>query len=253
MKRKFVISDIHGEYQALERAIKYIEFIEPNAPIIFLGDYIDRGENGRKVIEMVKEYVERGNGSIALRGNHDQMLIDFARKGDTLWILNDRKSKTFHSLVGPLGVSLVACSNRFVDLLSHKDSTIEAQYMIKKDSIDLIEWLESLPLYHEDEHTIYVHANIDFWLEDWKQKTEKETMLWAYPPELYKNNVTGKTIVVGHVQAAEIWGKQHHFYEGIFYNKKTNTYYIDGSTPTSKTINILEITENGEYIEHNCI
>lgn len=252
-KRKFVISDLHGCADDLERAIDYINSLEKNATIIFLGDYLDRGRNAWKTITMVKEYVENNKGSIALLGNHDQMFLDFINKGDPLWPLNDRKGLSFKSLLGADGIPYFKDGQYFYNIVEGRECSSDVRYLIKKRNKGIIEWMESLPLFAEDENNIFVHAGIDFWDKDWRKNTTKETMIWAYPPELYKENVTGKTIVCGHVQAAEIWGKQHNYYEGIFYNKKTNTFFIDGSTPTSKTVNILEIVENKTYVEHNCI
>ena len=42
--------------------------------LVFLGDLIDRGEDSRKVIELVKDVVEQ-QGAICLSGNHEYMFL----------------------------------------------------------------------------------------------------------------------------------------------------------------------------------
>ncbi|GAA0133940.1 hypothetical protein YSY43_07800 [Paenibacillus sp. YSY-4.3] len=46
--------------------------------LILLGDYVDRGPRSKETIERVKELVNNHN-VIALRGNHDQRLVDLIR------------------------------------------------------------------------------------------------------------------------------------------------------------------------------
>ena len=43
---------------------------------VFLGDYVDRGEDSRAVIETLLEWRERRPDSIFLRGNHEQLMLD---------------------------------------------------------------------------------------------------------------------------------------------------------------------------------
>src|SRR5579871_3546695 len=48
--------------------------------LVFIGDYIDRGEDSRAVIEMLLEVQEQRPNTVFLRGNHEQLLLD-ARYG----------------------------------------------------------------------------------------------------------------------------------------------------------------------------
>lgn len=55
---------------------------------IFVGDYIDRGPNSRKVVDRLLE-LQQEVDCIFLRGNHEQMLLDALNSGNrSLWIMN---------------------------------------------------------------------------------------------------------------------------------------------------------------------
>ena len=66
----YAFSDLHGEY-TLWQKIK--EFINPDDTIYCLGDCVDRGPDGWKII---KEALDMPN-LIYIRGNHDQFILDW--------------------------------------------------------------------------------------------------------------------------------------------------------------------------------
>ena len=44
----YIFGDIHGEITRLKKMIDKIEYNESDDRLIFLGDYVDRGEDSRK-------------------------------------------------------------------------------------------------------------------------------------------------------------------------------------------------------------
>ncbi|MBW2169638.1 MAG: metallophosphoesterase, partial [Deltaproteobacteria bacterium] len=52
-KRIFVIGDIHGCLDMLKRLMDKIAWQPEKDRLIFLGDYIDRGENSKGVVDYV--------------------------------------------------------------------------------------------------------------------------------------------------------------------------------------------------------
>jgi serine/threonine protein phosphatase 1 len=73
--------DVHGCLDELEALLQRIEFYGASFPerrlvVISLGDLIDRGIDSAGVIERLIEGVE-GCETIVLRGNHEQMMLDF--------------------------------------------------------------------------------------------------------------------------------------------------------------------------------
>ena len=71
MSTYFVVGDIHGKAQMLEELMTEWD---GKAQLVFLGDLIDRGENGKRSIEIVKDYVDH-HGAVCLSGNHEYMFL----------------------------------------------------------------------------------------------------------------------------------------------------------------------------------
>lgn len=70
----YAIGDIHGQLAMLESALTWIEADGgPDAQIVFLGDYTDRGPNSAGVLEILSNGKRAGRNWIFLKGNHDRM------------------------------------------------------------------------------------------------------------------------------------------------------------------------------------
>jgi serine/threonine protein phosphatase 1 len=68
------IGDIHGCYTALTSLLGAVG-PRPEDRVIFLGDYIDRGEDSMRVIELFLSRV-LPLSTVFLRGNHEVMILD---------------------------------------------------------------------------------------------------------------------------------------------------------------------------------
>lgn len=84
--KRYVIGDVHGCYVEL---CALLDMIHKNADgnqykIIFVGDYVDRGPDSKKVVDQIR-LLEK-EGCIALMGNHEDMLLfgDFTYAAQTL-------------------------------------------------------------------------------------------------------------------------------------------------------------------------
>lgn len=76
--RLLAIGDIHGYREQLERLLAMVA-PTPDDRVVFVGDYIDRGPDSCGVIEYLLDFGNRfpGTEAIFLRGNHEQLLLDF--------------------------------------------------------------------------------------------------------------------------------------------------------------------------------
>ncbi len=90
MESYFVVGDIHEKAGMLEN---WWPIGNRQSQLVFLGDLIDRGEDSRKVIELVKDVVEQQGPSASLNHwIHVSSLIDnptehydhYRRNGDTI-------------------------------------------------------------------------------------------------------------------------------------------------------------------------
>ena len=94
--RIYAVGDVHGREDLLEAIHRRIDRDLTRRPaedwrVIHLGDYIDRGPDGRGVIELTIGRLARGR-CYCLRGNHEQFLIDLILNpgghGAGTWLTN---------------------------------------------------------------------------------------------------------------------------------------------------------------------
>lgn len=236
----YAVSDIHGHLDALERALAIVDLDgDPGADLVLLGDYVDRGPSSRQVLERVRSLQQKhGERVVALLGNHDCWMLDWldAEDEDYDWLHSDIGFVTVHSFV----------TEEFVDAIPTSATGAQINAMIKHELLDrhgaLIAWLRGLPLLHEADHAIYVHAGVD---EEaghfWRAATPDYVLTEKYPAS------TGpfvKTIIAGHVRTSELHADGSH---GVFHDGASH-YYIDAAVEESWQLNVLRYdVESCEY------
>ena len=87
-ERVLVVGDIHSHYKKFISLYKKLNVDHQKDLLIFLGDYIDRGESSEEIINMLKFIIDEAKkpNVICLLGNHEQMMIDFFDKDNYGWI-----------------------------------------------------------------------------------------------------------------------------------------------------------------------
>ena len=78
--RIFVVGDLHGCSRELAVLLEHLERYEKVTSddyLIFVGDYIDRGDDSRGVISQLIELAERHERTVFLKGNHEDMLLAY--------------------------------------------------------------------------------------------------------------------------------------------------------------------------------
>ena len=80
----YVVGDIHGSYEDMQLMINKINSQDPEAVIIFVGDFVDRGNDVPLVLDWcMKNIHENGKNLLnsnkyqSVRGNHEDMIIDW--------------------------------------------------------------------------------------------------------------------------------------------------------------------------------
>ena len=76
MPRTLAIGDIHGCYKTFKKLLLDEINIQPSDEIFCLGDYIDRGDYSKQVIDLILALRSCNYKIRTLRGNHEQMLLD---------------------------------------------------------------------------------------------------------------------------------------------------------------------------------
>ena len=80
--RIYAVGDLHGRLDLLDRMLELIERDATKAGgkniiRLFVGDYVDRGPHSSAVITRLLQLRREAPGSVFLRGNHEQMMLDF--------------------------------------------------------------------------------------------------------------------------------------------------------------------------------
>src|SRR3712207_4232758 len=85
--KTFVIGDVHGRRAQLNQLLAMLPREETSDTLVFLGDLIARGMDEPGVVaDVLKLYQAAPERVICLRGNHEQMMLDFLDEGATIWL-----------------------------------------------------------------------------------------------------------------------------------------------------------------------
>lgn len=172
----YVIGDVHGRYRQLKQLEREVPWDLETDKIVFLGDLIDRGDGIREVVDEVIRLQSRNPNVVALRGNHEQMLLDCLDFGDLSWLIPENGGQ---ETIAQYGCPLHT-------LREIEDIRIPAEHL---------EFFGAMPLYHEDEHAIYVHAGL---VEgESPDETDEDILLWSRDFSFYMH-YAGKLCFFGH-------------------------------------------------------
>jgi diadenosine tetraphosphatase ApaH/serine/threonine PP2A family protein phosphatase len=77
----YAVGDIHGRLDLLSALLAKIAAdaattVAPRRVLVFLGDYVDRGNDSRGVLDRLSAGIA-GFESVCLKGNHEEVLLDF--------------------------------------------------------------------------------------------------------------------------------------------------------------------------------
>jgi len=175
----FVFSDIHGCFNELKSLMQKIEdLIDDDSQLIFLGDYIDRGPNSKKVLDYLLKLREKYPSTIFLYGNHEKMFLEF--------IIEPKMSNPFLYNGG---------HETLKDFKKDMRWDIDDKY---------IEFINSMKLYYETEDYFFVHAGVPN--KDFDELTfeDEEDLLWIRDSFLESERIWDKMIIHGHTPVQEV-------------------------------------------------
>jgi len=169
----FVIGDVHGCLEMLKRLIDKIEWNPANDRLIFIGDYIDRGENSKGVIDFILQLKEDSTLIQCLIGNHEQMFIDYLSGVDSQSSLLNGGLSTLRS---------------YEEMRRSQDDPL-----IPPSHLD---FFSSLLIMIELEHYYIVHAGFhpNIGIED----QSLNDMIWIREEFIYSDYDFGKVVIFGH-------------------------------------------------------
>jgi len=232
VKRILAISDIHGEYDKLIKLLDKVEYNNKEDQLIIIGDYADRGQKSKEVVEKCIELQKLG--AITLVGNHDRMF--------TSWITTDsiHNEQMFVQNGGVQTIESYMGRDWIQDGLTYENYQIAKEF-IKNNYSHHIEFLRQNDIYHELDNYVFVHAGVKPYLLDWKRSTEND-YLWIRDEFILNPHEYEETFVFGHTPAQFM--NEDHSNNIWFGYKKIG---IDGGACfKGGQLNCLEI-KNGTY------
>lgn len=186
-RRIYAIGDIHGcpqELAVLLNHLKSIECISPADLIIFLGDYIDRGQNPKQVIEILLKIQLEFPNTIFLKGNHEDMLLNFLG---------------FPGMAGKFYLQNGGITTLSSYGLAHTYIASEVLENFPKDHLQFIQTLRygvSIGDY------LFVHAGVNPSRHIDNQRGED--LMWIRDEFMINSHNVGKTVVFGHTPLHEV-------------------------------------------------
>lgn len=162
------IGDIHGCHVSLQTML---DLVQPSREdlIITLGDYVDRGPDSKRVIEILLD-LKKSHSYIHLMGNHEIQMI--------------RALEAQHHM------------DRFLDPMCGGQETLD-NYGGSFDDIAKDHWdfITSAQLYHETDSHIYVHAGVSE-----STPMEDQDAETLYYKRFYRGepHFSGKPYICGH-------------------------------------------------------
>lgn len=257
------IGDIHGHYPALETLLDGLQshyrifrdrdalMLDADVELVFTGDYIDRGEQNRKVIRTAMELKKQNPGNVCqLFGNHELMALAALDKARELAGSGDAIDKycyfTMHGRNG--GETFI----REFDA----DGTAMNEYiknMSRGSEIgDWIRSLESMRLVRaHDRSVLFVHGGVPYSIVD-------RSDLQRYHDE-FSRRMSRSTVTFGSLEKyynADVVGKHSIFWDRRIPNSQDETeiremaedlnvdYIVIGHTPQKRITNYFDVAFN---------
>lgn len=233
MSNYFVIGDIHGKAGMLETLLHRWNGEDQ---LLFLGDLIDRGENGRAVLERVKDLVEQKKAT-CLSGNHEYMFLAWLDEPCERYEHYRRNGgdTTINSILGrPLEAPV---------------DGIEDAKRVMEEAADLVTFIRQLPFYLETEELIFVHAGLDLTLDRWQDTTDYQKV-WLRDSFHRAENKTGKGIVFGHTPTTYLTGEP--IQSAKLWQTADGKIGMDGGAVYGGVLHGIRFT-NGKIAEHHVI
>lgn len=223
----YAIGDIHGQLAELHRVLALIEDDGgPDAQIVFLGDYTDRGPDSKAVLDLLVDGQKSKRNWTYLMGNHDRMFSMFMQSPPLedpymmveLYWLHPRLGGD--TTMASYGVD--ASGTRRV-----KDVHAEARAAVPQAHID---FLRSLTLYKERGPLLFVHAGIrpGVPLAD---QTE-EDLIWIRQEFHDDQRKHPRLVVHGHtpVESATNYGNRVNLDSGAGFGKPLSVAVFEDTT-----------------------
>jgi|SaaInlStandDraft_4_1057021.scaffolds.fasta_scaffold77000_1 serine/threonine protein phosphatase 1 len=198
----YVVGDIHGEISKLKKLILNIYQYDKKVKLIFIGDYVNKGENSKETLD----YLTTLKNSIFLMGNHEYYFLEFIKNGS----YSEKLEK-------------YAKNTTFIDFNMNLETIKVNFYLPYKSFFDKLK-----PYYLIDKYFI-AHAGVSpkYANEPLDKIPIKEFLFNRYDFLEYQNKIHGRIAIFGHT------GFNYPYYDGFKIGIDTAAVYSKDSPLTA--------------------
>ncbi|MEO1549496.1 MAG: metallophosphoesterase family protein, partial [Pseudomonadota bacterium] len=192
--RVYAIGDIHGCLAELDDMIARIDadlaaIPHPDARLVFVGDYVDRGPDSRGVIERLMALQAGPRNVTLLKGNHDERFATYLRDPQA------RTTSKYHWLSDPIGGGKTLASYG-VTGATPSDPVATHGAACAQVPAAHVAFLDALKLSHRIGDYLFVHAGIRPGVP--LDAQDPQDLIWIREPFLSDPRDHGPVVVFGH-------------------------------------------------------
>lgn len=198
----YAIGDVHGHLDKLRRVHELIaqdrrDHGTLDAPIVHVGDLVDRGPDSRGVIQHLIDGIAAGENWVVLQGNHDRLFANFlhdpAQADSARWSGLDWLRPSFG------GWATLASYGVATGIEDIATAHAEAQTRVPDAHRT---FLEALPRWYRRGEAVFVHAGVRPGIPV-EQQAEHD-LLWIRGDFLFDTRDHGALVVHGHTPVDEV-------------------------------------------------
>jgi serine/threonine protein phosphatase 1 len=170
---RYAIGDIHGGCKTFRALLDKLNLRQGDR-IYLMGDYVDRGNDSRGVLDTILHLMDSGYDVRPVRGNHDDMMLRTFNED------HDGQSKMWLKCWG--------------------EGTLQSFGVRRISDLPLryLTLLDALPLLQMDDNFIFVHASLDMYRDDPLTQSSRTDMLWGEIRTVDSAKIGGRKLVTGH-------------------------------------------------------
>ena len=204
---KFVIGDIHGEITKLKALVNLIIDIDDKPELIFIGDYLDKGESVKRTLDFLIQLKSKFK-CVFLEGNHEYQWLNVSRDNNIEeYLLQYGGKLTINSFQG------------LVDIFQTKE------ILLKKYG----SFFAGLVPYWENEKYVVTHSGIPpkYYNTELNCIEKKHLLFNRYEFIKTEQKYKGKIVVFGHT------GFYEPYFDGVKIGLDTAACYLNSQPITS--------------------
>lgn len=226
--RTYAIGDIHGHLDKLEAAHRSIDADrarvgDETAPVVHIGDLVDRGPDSRGVIEFLIRGQAAGAPWVTLKGNHDRMFAEFLEDPDS----HDPGLRvSLHWVSRNLGGAATLASYGIENIEERLLFDLHQEASARVPGSHAA-FLRALPSYFRHGGTVFVHAGIRPGVP--LEQQSEDDLLWIRGEFLDDPRDHGALVVHGHtpVDIATHYGNRVNIDTGAGYGRALTAVVIE--------------------------